>query len=149
MLTLVALTACSRDAGAPSTSVRSAGPPATLPFTNVSRAELAREVRLAFPQSTDDFLSAQLANRRQLDVTFTLDASDEAAFVNGSKFPALRTGRRVVTHTSPLWKLNPGVPIRGTVDTVRTPNGDRLRRAVEAVDDAGGRVRVRLVVSPA
>ena len=144
-------TACSRDDGpaAPRTTTTRPGPPSTLPFTNVSQAELARQTGVSFPPGTADFLTAQLQNRSQLDVTFTMPADQAATFVSGSKLRQPAAGKRVVTHTSPLWKLNADGEIRGTVRTVTTPDGARLRLAVELVDEPGGRVRVRMVVSPA
>lgn len=144
-------TACSRDDGpaAPRTTTTQARPPATLPFTSVSQAELARQTGVVFPAGTGDFLTAQLQNRSQLDVTFTLPADQVAALVEGSKLKEPAVGNRVVTHTSPLWKLNVDGQIRGTVRTVTTPDGVKLRLAVELVDEPGGRVRVRMVVSPA
>lgn len=144
-------TACSRDDGpaAPRSTTTPAGPPATLPFTSVSQAELARQTGVVFPTGTADFLTAQLQNRAQLDVTFTLPADQVAAFVEGSTLKEPAAGKRVVTHTSPLWKLNVDGQLRGTVRTVTTPDGVRLRLAVELVDEPAGRVRVRMVVSPA
>ena len=144
-------TACSRDDGpaAPRTTTTRPGPPSTLPFTNVSEAELARQTGLVFPPGTSDFLTAQLQNRTQLDVTFTLPADQVAAFVSASKLKEPVAGKRVVTHTSPLWKLNADGEIRGTARTVTSPDGARLRVAVELVDEPSGRVRVRTVVSPA
>jgi hypothetical protein len=144
-------TACSRDDGpaAPRTTTTQAGPAATLPFSSVSQAELARQTGLVFPAGTADFLTAQLQNRAQLDVTFTLPADQAAAFVTDSNLKEPVAGKRVVTHTSPLWKLNVDGEIRGAVRTVTTPDGAKLRLAVELVDEPGGRVRVRMVVSPA
>jgi hypothetical protein len=144
-------TSCSRDDGpaAPRTTTTQAGPPPTLPFKSVSQAELGRQTGLVFPAGTADFLTAQLQNRSQLDVTFTMPADQAAAFASGSKLREPVAGKRVVTHTSPLWKLNVDGEIRGTVRTVTTPDGAKLRLAVELVDEPGGRVRVRMVVSPA
>ena len=122
-------TACSRDDGpaAPRTTTTQAGPPATLPFSSVSQAELARQAGLVLPAGTADFLTAQLQNRAQLDVTFTLPADQAAAFVTDSNLKEPVAGKRVVTHTSPLWKLNADGEIRGTVRTGRrqAPAGGR------------------------
>jgi hypothetical protein len=143
-------TACSRDDGpaAPRTTTTRPGPPATLPFTSVSQAELSRLAGLSFPPGTADFLTAQLQNRAQLDATFTMAADQAGAFVSGSGLKEPVAGKRVVTHSSPLWKLNTSGELRGTVRTVTTPEGVRLRLAVELVDEPGGRVRARLVVTP-
>ncbi|MFM7064838.1 MAG: hypothetical protein ACKO04_15320 [Actinomycetes bacterium] len=141
---------CSQDDGppAPRTTTTQAGPPASLPFTNVSQAELARQTGLAFPDGTADFLTAQLQNRSQLDVTFTLPPEQVSAFLAGSGLPDPVAGRRVVTHTSPLWKLNVDGELRGATRTVTTPEGVRLRLVLELVEEPGGRTRVRLVVTP-
>jgi len=143
-------TACSRDGGpaAPTTSTTRPGPPASLPFVNVSQAELARQTGLVFPAGTADFLTAQLQNRSQLDVTFTLPPDQVAAFLEASRLPEPVAGRRVVTHTSPLWKLNVDGELRGATRTVTTPEGVRLRVVLELVDEPNGRTRVRLVVTP-
>lgn len=117
----------------------------TLPLGEgtLSQARVAELARLELPEGTADFLSAQLDDRRQLDVTFTIPVEGEAAFVAGSGLPPLTEGSRVVTHASPLWELNPGGTIRGTSDV-----SGRVRRAVELVPE-GDRLRARVVVTPA
>ena len=149
---LSSIAACSSDdsgSKASSTSSTSApsDPTATLPFATTSKDEIGTKADLAFPPSTSDFLSAQLTNRRQLDVTFTMAKPDEVAFEQASKL-APKAGKRVVTHASPLWKLNPGTEIRGTSDTITNADGVKLHRDYEATDE-GDRVRVRLVLTTA
>lgn len=64
---------------------------------------------LAIPEDADGFLTARLDNDTQLDVTFTLP--DEAAverFIRDSGLPELEQGRRLILHSSPLWRLNAG-----------------------------------------
>ena len=61
----------------------------------------------------------------------------------------LKDGKRVVIHASPLWKLNPGTPIRGGIDRVTTPEGVKLNRTVELTDESADRTRVRMVLTPA
>lgn len=131
---------------APSTTTTSLAPgetPApTLALTDTSMAGVAAYAGLALPASTHDFLTASPEGRTQMDVTFTLPSDDVDGFVTGSGFPALGD-ERVITHSSPLWKVNPEGEVRGAAD--RT---DSVGRAVEVVPE-DGRVRVRLVLTPA
>ena len=98
---------------------------------------------LSLPDSTEDFMSARLDDDSQLDVSFTIAADDEAAFLDASGIPEPQKDQRVITHTSPLWDLNIEGTIRGSADTT----GD-VTRAIELVDE-DGRTRVRLVITPA
>ena len=144
-----------------------AAPRATLP-EDTSMAALSDWAGLAFPKGTDDFLTAR-PGEGQLDVTFTLPASAEQEFVEGSGLPELVDGERQVLHSSPLWQLNPGageeasegegssttdptastVPpttaaqpsIRGATDQI----GD-VRRAVELLEESPGTLRARVVL---
>ncbi len=116
---------------------------ATLPLGQTSQAAVAQLTGLVFPAGTADFLTAKLADGTQLDVTFTIPKSDEAAFVSASGLPALKAKERVVSHSSPLWKLNPEGQISGAADTRGS-----VARAVELVTE-GDRLRARVVISPA
>ena len=118
-------------------------PTATLPLDDTSVEGVSS---LVVPDGAKDFLTAATENKAQLDVTFTLPSDQVDAFVSGSGFPALAEGEKVVTHSSPLWKLNPEGTESGAADSV-TVDGVTVVRAVETVPE-GDRVRVRLVLTP-
>jgi hypothetical protein len=120
-----------------------AGAEATLEVGDTDQASVAELAGLSLPPGTADFLSARLDDDTQLDVTFTLDPAEEAAFLSGSGFDEPVEGQRVILHSSPLWKLNADAPLRGVEDT-----SEGLRRRVELVAE-DGRTRVRMVVTPA
>lgn len=116
----------------------SSRPPSTLPLGDTSITGVESLSGLDIPDGAADFLTARTSTDQQLDLTFTVPPSAEAAFLTGSGLPPLGVDARVITHSSPLWKLNPGTPIRGAAD-VRgevnravelTPEGDRLRARV-------------------
>lgn len=121
-------------------------PTATLPLADTSVEGVSSMAGLVVPDGAKDFLTAATENQAQLDVTFTLPSDQVAAFVSGSGFPALVEGEKVVTHSSPLWKLNPEGTESGASDSV-TVDGVTVVRAVETVPE-GDRVRVRLVLTP-
>ncbi len=121
-------------------------PTATLPLGDTSVEGVSSMAGLVVPDGAKDFLTAATENKAQLDVTFTLPSDRVAAFVSGSGFPALVEGEKVVTHSSPLWKLNPEGTESGAADSV-TVDGVTVVRAVETVPE-GDRVRVRLVLTP-
>ncbi len=121
-------------------------PTATLPLADTSVEGVSSMAGLVVPDGAKDFLTAATENKAQLDVTFTLPSDQVAAFVSGSGFPALVEGEKVVTHSSPLWKLNPEGTESGAADSV-TVDGVTVVRAVEPVPE-GDRVRVRLVLTP-
>lgn len=121
-------------------------PTATLPLDDTSVEGVSSMAGLVVPDGAKDFLTAATENKAQLDVTFTLPSDQVDAFVSGSGFPALVEGEKVVTHSSPLWKLNPEGTESGAADSV-TVDGVTVVRAVETVPE-GDRVRVRLVLTP-
>jgi hypothetical protein len=125
------------DGGAATTSAAQR-PRSTLPLDDLTVAGVEQLSGLAIPDDAADFLTAKLSENRQLDVTFTMGPEDVEAFAAGSGLPPLAPDARVILHSSPLWKLNPGGPIRGAAD-VR----DGINRAVELVDE-NGRVRARI-----
>jgi len=102
---------------------------------------------LELPDSTSDFLTARLDDDSQLDVTFTIDPGDVAAFLSGSGLAEPVEGERVILHSSPLWELNAEGATSGTVDTVGE-GASAVTRAVELVSETD-RLRVRMVVTPA
>ena len=87
----------------------------------------------AFPASTAGYRSVQVGPR-QLDITFTLPATDVAAFVDGSGLPALADGERTMAHSSPLWELNPTEPLAGS-----RVERDGMAIAVEVIGDGDPR----------
>lgn len=127
-----------RPTTAPATTT---APRGTIPVGDTSRRAIEELSGLVLPASTADFLSARLSDGSELDVTFTIAPGDEAAFVQASKLPTLQSGKRVITHSSPLWKLNPEGTISGATDT-----RSGVRRVVELVPE-GDRLRARVVLS--
>ena len=147
-----------------STTVEGQAPEVTLALDDTSLAGVSSLAGLVVPDGVADFLSAGTEDRTQLDVTFTLPPDQVATFVDGSGFPALIEGEEVVTHSSPLWKLNPEGSVSGAADrfpadgaapTSAAEGADpaaavdgAVVRAVETVPE-GERVRIRLVITPA
>jgi hypothetical protein len=129
------------DDAAPSTTDQPAARPApTLAIDDLSVTGVEELSGLAIPDDATDFLTAKLAENQQLDVTFTMAAEDEAEFVTASGLPPLAVDARVITHSSPLWKLNPEGRLEGAAD-VR----DGVNRAVELVPE-GDRLRARITL---
>lgn len=128
----------SGPAGSPGSDTRP-----TLELSDTSKAGVSRTGGLSIPAGAADFLSASTEDRTQLDVTFTLPPGQVAAFVSGSNLATPVAGDRVITHSSPLWKVNPEGDVSGVADV-----HSGVARAVETVGE-GDRVRVRIVLSPA
>lgn len=125
-----------RDAGDGDTS-------ATLDLSDTSQAGVETLTGLEFPEGTNGFLTARLEDDSQLDITALIPAEQESAFLAASGLEQPEAGRAVITHSSPLWELEPGGTVRGVSDR----HEDLLRR-VELLDEEGA-VRVRAVVTPA
>jgi len=115
-------------------------PTSTLPLGDLSLAGVEALGGIDVPDGAADFLSARLDGDRQLDVSFTVTPDQVDALVAGSDLPPLADGARVILHSSPLWKLNPGTPLSGAAD-VR----DGVNRALEVTPE-GERIRVRLTL---
>ena len=125
---------------------------AALELSDTDADSVSELAGLELPDSTSDFLTARLDDDSQLDVTFTIDPADEAAFLQGSGLARPVGGERVILHSSPLWELNAEGTVRGSADGPG-PEGEeadppRVRRAVELVEE-GELLRVRLVITPA
>lgn len=119
-------------------------PAVTLPLQDTSQAAVEDLTGLVLPAGTADFLTAQLDDGTQLDVTFTIPVAAADSFVSASGLPTPVEGDRVVIHSSPLWKLNPEGAIRGALDT-----SGQVSRAVELVPEGTDRLRARVVITPA
>lgn len=143
----LALVLFGNDDGANEDGIESAAGGGALDLSDTDAEGVSELAGLALPETSAEFLSARLDDDSQLDVTFTIDPTDEAAFVEGSGFPEPVEGERVIFHSSPLWELNAQGPIRGTGDTV-TSGKQGVRRSVELIAE-GELVRVRLVITPA
>lgn len=102
---------------------------ATIP-SDLSRDSVEAWSGLVLPASAADFLTASVGS--QLDVTFTMSPDDVDAFVSESALPAPEPERRVVLHSSPLWKLNP------TTQTGETEGEDAAPAEGAAPGDAEG-----------
>lgn len=114
-----------------------------LPLEDTSQAAIEELTGLDLPEGTAEFLTARLDDDRQLDITFVLPADAVEEFVAASQLPELEADRRVVIHSSPLWRLNPdeGTSLVGGSDRF----GD-VRRSVELLTSPEGTVRARVVV---
>ncbi|MFV0318009.1 MAG: hypothetical protein ACK5O2_13745 [Microthrixaceae bacterium] len=117
--------------------------PDRLPIGNTDMASVEELAAIEVPGGAQDFLTARLDDDTQLDVTFTIDPTDEAGFIDGSGFTEPVDGERVITHSSPLWDLNVDGTVRGVADTA-----GGVTRAVELLGE-GERTRVRLVLTRA
>ena len=120
--------------------------PKALEIDDTSMASIAELTDMEFPASAEQFQTAMTEELTQLDVSFTIPASDEAAFLSGSGLDTPVEDERTILHSSPLWKLNADgeSTIRGVADSTDTVN-----RAVELVPEGEGRTRVRIVITAA
>ena len=105
-----------------------------------TKADIAREAAIAFPDSTADFRLVRVGPG-QIDVSFTIETTDIAAFASGSGIE-LRSGERTLTHASPLWD----VAVSGDVSGGSSERGG-VDRSAEVVVDAD-RATVRLTIEP-
>jgi hypothetical protein len=145
LLVVIVLTATAvacDDQGSGDAATDGSTTPPTLPFDTPTKDELATAAGLAFPESTDGYQSVQIGPG-QLDVKFTMAEADVDAFVSGSDLPALTNGKRTLSHSSPLWELNPTEPSAGSEVT-----RDGLTISVEVVG-AGDPRTARVSVSAA
>ncbi len=139
-------TTTSTTPGSTTPTTATPAPGVTLPLDDVSAATVQSLTGLVLPAETTDFLTAQLDGDTQLDVTFVMPEAAVAAFVADSGLPQPVADRRLVLHSSPLWKVNPdeGTTLSSTQDT----HGS-VHRVVELVGDGSGTIRARVVITPA
>jgi len=115
-------------------------PTSTLPLGDLSITGIESLSGIDVPEGAADYLSARLDGDRQLDVTFTITPEQLAGFISSSGLPPVTEANRVILHSSPLWKLNPGTPISGVADL-----REGINRAVEVTPE-GDRLRVRVTL---
>lgn len=117
-------------------------PPAALDQVAPTRADVARDAGVDFPESTAGFRLVRLGPN-QIDVTFTVSPDDVESFASGTGVE-LTAGERAITHASPLWDVAVTAPLRGGSST---RNG--IRRDVEVVDGGAiATVRLSLLLDP-
>lgn len=128
-----------------SASGSSVAPGATLPLDDLSAAALTELTGLVFPAEMTEFLTSKMDDNEQLDITFVMPATATAGFLTASGLPAPVADKRLVTHSSPLWKVNPeaGTTLSGTQDDYA-----QVHRVVELLGEDTGTFRARIVITP-
>ncbi|MEX0768907.1 MAG: hypothetical protein WD029_10590 [Microthrixaceae bacterium] len=136
-------TAPSGNAGeAGSTTTRSIN---TLPLDDLSVAAISKLSGLNFPTEMTDFLTARGDTDRQLDLTFVMPSSSAATFLADSGLPEPIANKRLVFHSSPLWKVNPE---DGSTLSSSQGKFGKVKRAVELVGEEPGFLRARIAITP-
>jgi hypothetical protein len=116
----------------------------SLPFDgSPSQAVLAEAAGLNFPASVSGYRSVRITGS-ELNVSFTIAATDVDPFVSGSHLGALVANKRIILHSSPVWDLNPTGTVQSAVSRRRG-----IERGVEVVTSATDPTTdtVRLVVA--
>jgi hypothetical protein len=135
---------CSKSttAGGSGSTTTTAGQ--SLPFEgSPSQAVLAEAAGLSFPTSVSGYRSVRITGS-ELNVSFTIAATDVDTFLSGSHLGALTPNKRIILHSSPVWDLNPTGTVESAVSSRRG-----LERGIEVVTSATDPTTdtVRLVVA--
>ena len=117
----------------------------TLPLEDLSVTALSELTGLNFPTDMTEFLTSRGDTNRQLDLTFVIPASSAATFLADSGLPAPVANKRIVIHSSPLWKENPK---EGSTLSSSQGKFGGVNRAVELVGESPGFIRARVVITP-
>ena len=117
----------------------------TLPLDDLSVAAITEMSGLTFPTDMTEFLTSRGDTNRQLDLTFVIPSASAATFLADSGLPAPVANKRLVIHSSPLWKVNP--PEGSTISSSQGKFG-QVKRAVELVGERPGFIRARVVITP-
>jgi len=117
----------------------------TLPLDDLSVTAITKMSGLSFPTDMTEFLTSRGETNRQLDLTFVIPSASAATFLADSGLPAPVANKRLVFHTSPLWKVNP--PEASTISSSQGKFG-QVKRAVELVGESPGFIRARVVITP-
>lgn len=105
--------------------------------TALTRNQIEERSGLTLPASVEGFRATRTTTD-QLQVTATVTDADGTRLADDL---GLEADRRVVTHSSPLWELNPSGTIRGG-----TSRHEEVERTVEVIDDDGARSTVRMIL---
>lgn len=85
---------------------------ADLQLQGTSAAEISERTGLFFSDDLAEFRSALSETGEQVDIRFVATAAEVEAFISESELPPLTKNQRLLTHSSPVWDLNPvGSPI--------------------------------------
>ncbi|MGB3412303.1 MAG: hypothetical protein WBA45_14035 [Microthrixaceae bacterium] len=119
-----------------------------LPLDDLSAGALTKLTGLVFPTAMTDFLTAELEGGSQLDITFVMATELVADFVKASGLPKPAQDKRLILHSSPLWKLNPEEDT--TLSSAQDDHGE-VHRVVELLtnnETGADQVRARIVITP-
>lgn len=111
-------------------------------------AAVAKLTGLSFPVGMTDFLTAELEGGSQLDITFAMSSDEAPQFLKASGLPAPSPDKRLILHSSPLWKLNPDEDT--TLTSAQNDHGE-VHRVVELLtneETGAGKIRARIVITP-
>lgn len=117
----------------------------TLPLDDLSVTAITEMSGLTFPTDMTEFLTSRGDTNRQLDLTFVIPSASAATFLADSGLPAPVANKRVVIHSSPLWKVNPQ---EGSTISSSQGRFGQVKRAVELVGESPGFIRARVVITP-
>lgn len=117
----------------------------TLPLDDLSVTAITKMSGLTFPTDMTEFLTSRGDTNRQLDLTFVIPSASAATFLADSGLPAPVANKRVVFHSSPLWKVNPQ---EGSTISSSQGKFGQVKRAVELVGESPGFIRARVVITP-
>jgi hypothetical protein len=92
-----------------------------------------------------EFLTSRRDTNRQLDLTFVIPTTSAATFLADSGLPAPVANKRIVLHSSPLWKVNPE---EGSTLSSSQGKFGSVNRAVELVGEGPDLIRARVVITP-
>ncbi len=119
--------------------------PNTLPLDDLSVTALSELAGLNFPTDMTEFLTSRRDTNRQLDLTFVIPTTSAATFLADSGLPAPVANKRIVLHSSPLWKVNPE---EGSTLSSSQGKFGSVNRAVELVGEGPDLIRARVVITP-
>lgn len=94
---------------------------ARLQIEGTSAAEISELTGLQFPDDLVEFRSALAETGEQVDIRFVATNEQVEQFIDDSNLPPLVAERRLLTHSSPVWELN---PVSATTNSSEVVDGD-------------------------